>query len=1331
QMRYWTEQLSDIAPLELPTDHPRPGVHTFHGAAHRILLPASLSEALKRLSQREEVTLFMTLLAAFQTLLVRYSGQSDIAVGIPIANRTHAKLEDLIGFFVNTLVMRTDLSGNPSFREVLKRVREVCLGAYAHQDVPFEKLVEVLQPERDLSRSPLFQVAFGLQHAPRSPQRLQGLMVSGLAHESGTAKFDLSLAMTDSEQGLHCALEYNTDLFDASTISRFLEHFHTILVGIVAQPEQRLAELPLLSESERQQLLVDWNETQTDYPAELCLHTLLEAQVERTPEAIALIFEDEHLSYRELNGQANQLAHHLQELGVKPETLVGVCVERSPALLVSLLAILKAGGAYVPLDPTYPQERLAFLLADAQVPVLLTQQHVQTGLPAHEATVICLDSDWQVLEQQSKENPHSTVRVENAAYVIYTSGSTGKPKGVVVTHQGIGNLAQAQGRAFAVRTGSHVLQFASFSFDASISEVVMTLLAGATLYLASQQRLLPGPDLMHLLQEQAITVLTLPPSALAVLPVEQARPALETLIVAGEACSTDLVARWAQDRRFFNAYGPTEATVCASMGACRGEQQKLSIGRPIDNTQVYLLDQHLQPVPRGVPGEVYIGGVGLARGYLNRAEVTAECFVPHPFSTVSGARLYKTGDLARYLPGGDIEFLGRADQQVKVRGYRIELGEIEKALGQHPTVKACAVVVREEVTGDKRLVAYVVARDEEASSGSELRQYLQERLPEYMLPSFLVMMEALPLLPNGKVDRRALPDPNSLAEERSEEDLAARSPIEELLAMIWEELLGRPMHSIYENFFEAGGHSLLATQLIARVRTLMQVELPLQSMFEAPTVAELAQEIERVMRSEQEVEMPPLVHVSREQELPLSFAQQRLWFLDQLDPGNAAYNLPSAVRLGGRLNPQALEQSVQEIVRRHESLRTTFHTREDHPVQVIKAKAQFCLSLADLSDLPLARREAEAQRLAQQEAKRPFDLVHGPLLRIMLLRLTEDEHVLLLSMHHIISDGWSMDVFVRELSALYRAFVAGQPSPLPELPIQYADFATWQRRWLQGPVLDAHLAYWSRQLGGGTPLELPTDYPRPAVQSYRGASYSFMLPVRLAQALKTLSQQEGATLFMTLLAAFQALLAPYTGQSDIVVGTDIANRTRVETEALIGFFINLLVLRTDVSGTPTFRELLGRVREMLLVAYAHQDTPFEMLVERLQPQHSLDRMPLVQVLFVLQNMPLSHSDLSGVTLRPFGNGTSTAKFDLAVFLFEGTQGLHGGVTYSTDLFEARTIATMMSRFEVLLHNIAANPDTPIDALEIYTETEKARQIERLGSARRKLKTAKGKEIDLP
>ncbi|HJT56341.1 MAG TPA: condensation domain-containing protein, partial [Ktedonobacteraceae bacterium] len=815
---------------------------------------------------------------------------------------------------------------------------------------------------------------------------------------------------------------------------------------------------------------------------------------------------------------------------------------------------------------------------------------------------------------------------------------------------------------------------------------------------------------------------------LMVLP-QQIVPTLETLIVAGEACPADLVSHWAQDRSFFNAYGPTEATVCASIGACRAGLEP-SIGRPIDNTQVYLLDQHLQPVPRGVSGEIYIGGIGLARGYLNRTEVTAERFIPHPFSAVSGARLYKTGDLARYLPDGNIEFLGRVDQQVKVRGYRIELGEIETVLEQHPDVIASVVVVHEELVGDKRLVAYVVAREAEATSSSELRLYLQQRLPDYMLPSFFVMLEALPLLPNGKVDRRALPHPNSITEERSEEDVLARSPIEDLLAILWMEVLGKPMRSISENFFEAGGHSLLATQLIARVCTVMQVELSLQSMFEAPTVAELAQEIERVLRSGQEVDTPPLEPTPRQEELALSFAQQRLWFLDQLEPGNTAYTIPTAVRLNGRLEPKVLEQSVKEIVRRHESLRTTFHTREDRPVQVIGPVGEVGVPLAELSDLLPARREVEALRLAQQEAGQPFDLARGPLVRTTLVRLSKQEHVLLLSMHHIISDGWSMQVFVRELSTLYNAFAQGRPSPLPDLPIQYADFAAWQRHWLQGPVLEAQLDYWSRQLAGATPLALPTDRPRPAMQSYRGASHSFVLPASLSQALKTLSQQEGVTLFMTLLAAFQTLLARWTGQSDIVVGTDIANRTRLETEALIGFFVNLLVLRANVSGTLTFRELLTRVRAMVLGAYAHQDTPFEMLVERLLPEHSLDRMPLVQALFVLQNMPLSHTALSEVDLRPFGNETTTAKFDLAVFLFEGSEGLRGGVIYSTDLFEASTIATMMSRFEVLLHNLMASPDTPIDAIEIYTEAERARQVERAGASRRRLRTVKGEGIDL-
>jgi NRPS condensation-like uncharacterized protein len=687
----------------------------------------------------------------------------------------------------------------------------------------------------------------------------------------------------------------------------------------------------------------------------------------------------------------------------------------------------------------------------------------------------------------------------------------------------------------------------------------------------------------------------------------------------------------------------------------------------------------------------------------------------------------------RALGDGRLEFLGRMDHLVKLRGHRIEPGEIEAVLAQYPAVHECVVVVQEGERGIQ-LVAYVVSKEAMLLSSEELRQYLQGKLPNYMLPSYFVIVEALPLLPNGKVDRRALPMPDTSEVERNEEMMTPHTPIEEVVAGVWGEVLGRKQMGIHENFFAVGGHSLLATQVIARVRSVLQVELPLRSLFEAATIAELATRVEQALRSEQGVTVPPLVPGSREQELPLSFAQQRLWFLDQLEPQNVAYTMPLAVKLEGRLDVSALRRSVQEMVERHESLRTTFVAQAGSPVQVISATLMMELPLVDLRSVSVDKRLPEAFRLAGEEAREPFDLSHGPLLRVRLLRLDEREHVLLLSMHHIISDAWSLDVFVREIATLYAAFAEGKPSPLPPLPLQYADFAAWQRSWLQGEVLDNHINYWKKQLRGATALELPTDRPRSAVQSYRGASHTFGLPANLTEALIALSRQEGVTLFMALLAAFQTLLARYTDRADIVVGTDIANRTHVETEALIGFFVNLLALRTDLSGNPVFRKVLHRVREMVLGAYTHQDIPFEMLVENLRLERRLNRTPLVQVLFVLQNAPLSQAGLSGLTLGSFRGETTTAKFDLAVFLFEEPEGLQGTVHYSTDLFEASTVAVMMSRFEVLLHSIVTYPDTPIDALEIYTEAERIQQAkvkqERSGVHRRKLKLARGEGIDL-
>lgn len=844
-LNYWKQQLAGANPvLDLPTDRPRPAVQTYCGAIQSFIIPEPLAQSLKALCRQAGVTLFMVLLAAFQTLLYRYSKHEDIIVGSPIAGRNHAEVEDLIGFFVNTLVLRTDMSGNPSFLELLARVRSVTLDAYAHQDLSFDRLVEELQPERSLSYNPLFQVLFVLQNAPQPTHQLAGLTIHPEPVNYETAKFDLTLSMRESADGLKGVFEYNTDLFEADTIERMVGHFQTLLAGIVANPKQPIATLALLTEAEKQQLLVEWNQTQTpDWADDRCIHHLFEQQVERSPDAIAVVFGNQHLTYRELNSRANQLAHHLQSLGVGSETLVGVCMTRSPEMIVSLLGILKAGGAYVPIDPSYPVDRQAYMLADSQVRVLLTQAPLKSALPASSAHIICLDSDWQLIANHRGENPTTTVDSNHLAYVIYTSGSTGRPKGVMVTHRGLPNLVAAQSSAFAVQPSSRILQFASSSFDASISEVFMALGTGASLYLAPQDALLPGPAFLQLLQDHAITHLTLPPSALAILP-EAELPALQTLIVAGEACPPALVSQWSKQRRFFNAYGPTEATVCATIAECEDTGKTPPIGHPIYNTYVYVLDSDRQPVPIGVPGELYIGGIGVARGYLNRPDLTQEKFIPNPFTapfTVEDNRLYKTGDLARYRPDGTIEFLGRIDNQVKWRGFRIELGEIEAVLSQHPAVSQCSAIVREDDPGDPRLVAYVVSAQAQPPSAIELRQFLQQTLPDYMLPSAFVPLDALPLTPNGKIDRRALPKPDSSSTSRTETFVAPRTPVEQTMAQIWSQVLKLEQVGIHDNFFDLGGHSLLAARVVARIQETLQIDIPLRRLFETPNIAALAE----------------------------------------------------------------------------------------------------------------------------------------------------------------------------------------------------------------------------------------------------------------------------------------------------------------------------------------------------------------------------------------------------------------------------------------------------------------------------------------------------------
>ncbi|MEO7330659.1 MAG: amino acid adenylation domain-containing protein, partial [Minicystis sp.] len=1226
QLTYWRAQLDEASfVLDLPADRPRPPVRSHRGARFTFLFPPPLSEAVTVLARTLGATPFMTLLAAFDTLLFRYTGQTDLLVGAPVAGRTRAETEFIVGYFINTLVLRARPSAEMTFRALAAQVKETCLGAYAHQDLPFEQLVAALSPERDPSRSPLYQVSFVLQNAPAESLDLPALRRRGMKLESETVKVDLSLTLGQTGKGLSGQIEYSTDLFDASTIARMVSHLENLLRAVVEAPETTLGELPLLSPEERQTLLVDWSRTGARGPREACAHTLFEEQAERTPEAIALIHEDLCFSYRALDERANRLAHYLRRLGVGPEVRVGLALGRSPDLYVAILAVWKAGGAYVPLDPAYPEDRLSFMIADAGIALLLSEERVLDELPVPQVPVVALDSSAETIAAESAARPTAQGKAADAAYVIYTSGSTGRPKGVVVEHRGLGNVASAQIRFFGVRAESRVLAFASINFDASVSEMMMALFTGATLVSATEEALMPGPDLKGTLLRHHISVVTLPPSILAVLlPAEL--PELRALIVAGEPCTEELVSRWAPGRRFFNAYGPTEATICATMADCALGEGRPSIGRPIDNVEVYLLDAGLAPVPIGVAGELHIGGVCLARGYLKRPELEAEKFIAHPFR--AGERLYRTGDLCRYRPDGQIDYLGRIDQQVKLRGFRIELGEIEARLQEHPGVLDAVVIVREDRPGDRRLCAYLVPSEVPAPEGAALRAFLAERLPEHMLPSAFVALAQMPRTPNGKVDRRALPAPESQGP--GEEEVAPRSPIEELLAGIFAEVFDLPDVGIHQGFFELGGHSLLATQVMATLGVSLGVEVPLQALFNAPTVAELARQVEEVLRRGEGVTAPPIARVSREGPLPLSFGQERLWFLEQLEP-SALYVLSSALRLLGPVDEDALERALQALVQRHEVLRTTFADEGGKPVAHLHAELHSPFQRLDLRTLAPDAREAAMRVEAGAEAGRPFDLFTGPLLRAMLIRLDEEEQVLLLSMHHIVSDGWSNGILLQEIATLYEAFARGVSPSLRELPIQYLDYATWQRELLSGEGLTRRLDYWKAQLAGApSTLDLPFDHPHPVVPSRRAGRVSVSLSPALARALGELSRREGVTLFMTLLAAFALLLHRHSGQSDLLIGTPVANRSRGEIERLIGFFVNTLVLRVQIDGEMSFSALLRRVRAVCLGAYRHEELPFERLVQELHPERDLGRTPLFQVMFGLQRAPREGVDLSGL-----------------------------------------------------------------------------------------------------
>jgi amino acid adenylation domain-containing protein len=1071
----------------------------------------------------------------------------------------------------------------------------------------------------------------------------------------------------------------------------------------------------MLANSDDAQMLHEWYENATSPTTALCLHELFEAQVERTPDAIAVIFENQKLTYRELNTKANQLANYLQKLEVGPEVIVGICLERSLEMVVGLLGILKAGGAYVPLDPAYPQERLAYILEDTQTPLILTTKPLVKNLATHQAQAICLDSDWEIIAQNSSEKPVTQVTADNLSYIIYTSGSTGQPKGVMITHRGICNTLNWRQKTFKLAQKDKVLQTISFSFDPSVWQIFWPLSFGAQLIMARPGGHQDPTYLIKTIVEQQITIIALVPSIMRVLLEEEEFEncrCLRHITSGGEALPIELVERFfvrlKLDNVLVNCYGPTEAAIDATFWTCqRGTNYIFApIGRSIANTEIYILDEDLQLVPVGEAGELHIAGVGLARGYLNRSELTNEKFICSPFENSKFDRLYKTGDLARYLPDGNIEFLGRIDQQVKIRGFRIELGEIEAILAQHPALKQTLVIDREDVPGNKRLVAYMVAQPGQVPTQSELRRFLQDKLPEYMVPAAFVLLDTIPLNPNGKVDRRALPAPDPSSLSLATDFVAPRTTKEEILAAIWGQVLGIEQIGIYDNFFELGGHSLLATQVISRIRQALAVEISLQSLFAHPTIAEFAEVINQHQFAGSYLELQTIPKLVNRESIPLSFAQQRMWFWEQLQPGNSIYHVAEALHLQGNLNVEVLQQSLDVIVAHHEALRTNFITQDGNPVQVIQKPFPVELLIFNLQNYSHSDRHNQIENLLQQQTQRPFNFASDLMLRGCLLQIDEQEHILLLVMHHIASDGWSMGILWQQLAELYQAFLSNQPNPIAELPIQYADYAVWQRQWLKGEVLENQLHYWKQQLAGAAPvIELPTDRPRPPIQSYQGKKQAFTLPQNLSQSLQKLSQQEGVTMFMTLLAALQTLLYRYSGQEDILVGSAIAGRNHAELEGLIGFFVNTLVLRSHLGGNPTFRDLLAQVRTVALDAYAHSDLPFEKLVEELQPERSLSHHPLFQVMFVLQNAFNQGLQLPGISLTSLELDSCRAKFDLTLELQETADGIKGTIEYNTDLFDPATINRMLGHFQSLLAGIVAHPEQPISELPLLTPAE--------------------------
>jgi amino acid adenylation domain-containing protein len=1318
QAGYWTRTLAGApALLELPTDHPRPSRQDHAGAALRVELDAELTAGLRALGRRHGTTLFMTVLAGWAVVLGRLAGQPEVVVGMPTANRGRGEIEGLIGYFINTLALRVDLSEPPTVARLLEQVKRRTVEAQQNQDIPFEQVVEILDPVRSLAHSPLFQVLFAWQNAPGGDLELPGLRLGEVpVAERTTAKFDLTLSLGEWDGRIEGEVEYATSLFGQATVERHLGYLRCVLEQMVDGDAHTVDRLALLPDAERRLVIEEWNRT-VAYPADTCLHALFEAQVERTPGAAAVSLERESLTYAQLNARANRLAHHLVARGVGPDVPVAICVERSPEMVVALLAVLKAGGGYVPLDPGYPDDRLRYTLGDAGPALLLTQAALRNRFADIDLPVLSLDADAPAWMDLPETNPdRAEVAAHHLAYVIYTSGSTGQPKGVMVEHRNVARLFTATDAWFGFGADDVWTLFHSFAFDFSVWEIWGALLYGGKLVVVPRETARSADAFYGLLCREGVTVLNQTPGAFRQLIAAQesveGEHALRYVVFGGEALELATLRPWFtrnDDRRtrLVNMYGITETTVHVTyrpVAAADAERAGPSpIGVRIPDLKTYILDPRGEPVPIGVAGELHVGGAGVARGYLDRLELTAERFIRDPFSTDPGARLYRTGDVGRWLADGTIEYLGRNDHQVKIRGFRIELGEIEARLLEHPGVREAVVLAREDAGESRQLIAWYAGAA--PLRVAELRAHLAARLPEHMLPAAYVHLQGLPLTANGKVDRNALPSPEGEAFARRGHEPPV-GELEQALAEIWSEVLGVEQVGRWDHFFELGGHSLLAVQVISRIRQVLNARVELGVVFERPVLKELAE----VLAAAGRADLPPIEPVDRDAPLPLSYAQQRLWFLEQLGDLGGTYHVSMRLRLLGGLHRAALARALDRLVARHEALRTTFAVRNGEPEQRIGPDTTpFALTEHDLAgEAPDA-----LERVMEGEAAAPFDLERGPLIRGRLVRLAEDDHVLLLAMHHIVSDGWSMGVFVDELSRLYAAFREGRPDPLSPLPVQYADYAAWQRRWVEDEVLEAQADYWTRTLAGAPALlELPADRPRPQRQDHAGARLTLELDEALTAGLQALGRRHGTTLFMTLLAGWAAVLARLSGQEEVVIGTPTANRGRREIEGLIGFFVNTLALRVDLSARPTVTELLRQVKRRTLEAQQNQDIPFEQVVDLVQPARSMAHTPLFQVMFAWQSAMRGGLELPGLELGEVpGEERTPAKFDLLLSLRESDGRVVGGATYATSLFEPATVERYLGYLRRVLEQMVDDDARAVDRLALLPMAERRRVVE--------------------